>query len=248
MGSGFGAGAGAGGTVGGGSATSAAAAAAALPPPPPASRLSYAGKRLMDLIDAATSTADTPACLGATAIWALLLASWQGWHLTRNRAESEAAGAAAASANNAAVGGRGRGGRRVTARVAGGASSRDALRPGTAAAAAAAADPRLSLAAGGGGIGADGLNARSRALANVFVREEVLEGALELQEVVERALSQASESGVVEAQRVFEQVLERLDRTYEQALTVNVSAVKSICDKCGRAGHGGDRCTFQSHV
>lgn len=127
-------------------------------------------------------------------------------------------------------------------------SSRDALRPGTPAAAAAAADPGLSLAAGGGGIGGDGLNARSRALANVFVREEVLEGAMELQTVVERALAEASESGVVEAQRVFEQVLERLDRTYEQALTVNVSAVKSICDKCGRAGHGGDRCTFQSHV
>ncbi|GAB0489633.1 hypothetical protein MMPV_000858 [Pyropia vietnamensis] len=218
-----------------------------LPPPPPASRLSYAGKRLMDLIDAATSTADTPACLGATAIWALLLASWQGWHLTRNRAESEAAGAA--SSASAATGGvRGRGGRRMDARVGGGVSSRDALRPGTAAAAAAAADPSLSLAAGGGGIGGDGLNARSRALADVFVREEVLEGAMELQTVVERALAEASESGVVEAQRVFEQVLERLDRTYEQALTVNVSAVKSICDKCGRAGHGGDRCTFQSHV
>lgn len=66
-------------------AASAMATATILPPPPPASRLSYAGKRLMDLIDAATSTSDTPACLGATAIWALLLASWQGWHLTRNR-------------------------------------------------------------------------------------------------------------------------------------------------------------------
>jgi len=210
----------------------------------PASRLSYAGKRLMDLIDLTTTTADTPACLGPTAIWALLMVTWQGWRLTRNRALHEALVAAAEAARGGRAGGRGGagGGRRGRGRGGRGGGR------GGGAAGGGAASSGLSLAAGGGGVDGGGLNPRTRALVDIFTREDAMYSIMELEAVLSEVLNQLPESGVAEAHRAFEQIVERLDGTYEQALTVNVSAVKSICDKCGRAGHGGDRCTFQSHV
>ena len=217
---------------------------AAAPVAQPASRLSYAGKRLMDLIDLTTTTTDTPACLGPIAIWALLMVTWQGWQLTRNRALHEALVAAAEAARGGRVGGRGGagGGRRGRGRGGRGGGR------GGGAAGGVAASSGLSLAAGGGGIDAGGLNPRTRALVDIFTRDDAMYSIMDLEATLNKVLSQLPESAVAEGQRAFEQIVERLDGTYEQALTVNVSAIKSICDKCGRAGHGGDRCTFQSHV
>jgi hypothetical protein len=87
-------------------------------------------------------------------------------------------------------------------------------------------------------------------LRNYLSRDATLVRVVETQSVLDSLLNVTTQhADFAKAQKTFEDVLARAVGTLDRALESSIDAGRApLCDRCGRKGHTGDRCTFKSHV
>jgi hypothetical protein len=98
--------------------------------------------------------------------------------------------------------------------------------------------------------GGRGPNPTHVELRNYLSRDATLVRIVETQSVLDSLLNVTTQhADFSKAQKTFEDVLALAVGTLDRALESSLDSGRApLCDRCGRKGHTGERCTFKSHV